>query len=194
MLHPWCLWVFSWNLPFLWKPIGRSGTLLSEHGRDWTLKEYILSPLMYVIIQSWFFLTFGIMYCLILISVTLHSSTWVMHNFGALVGRECISLCCSWYWPLFRGKIVSRNPGSLISFGRLHTPMMSMKEDVEPDTTSKLSSLCAHFIGPASNLSPSHLRVVLNCCRGEVPTSLYKLSASAGSLLSLCWWVCAPGW
>lgn len=140
------------------------------------------------------FLTFGMMYCLILTSVTLHSSTWVMHNFGALVGRECISLCYSWYWPLFRGKIVSRNPGSLISFGRRHTPMMSMKEDVEPDTTSKLSSLCAHFIGPVSNLSPSHLRVVLNCCRGEVPTSLYKLSTSAGSLLGLCWWGCAPGW
>ena len=40
---------------------------------------------------------------------------------------------------------MSISPGSLVSFGRLHTPVMSMKGEVEPDSTPKLSSDCAHI-------------------------------------------------
>lgn len=84
---------------------------------------------------------------------------------------------------------MSRSTGSLTSFGRLCTPVMPMKGDMEQGSTSKFS-VCAQ-IHQSSEQCPSLLRAALNCCCGEVSTSLNKPCSSAGSplsfmLVSLC--------
>lgn len=104
--------------------------------------------------------------------------------------RKFSSLWCRLYWFLFRGKIMSRSPGSLTSFGRLRIPVMPMKGDMQKGSTSKFSYVCAQ-IHQSNEQCPSLLRAALNCCCGEVSTSLYELCSSAGSLLgfvlvSLC--------
>jgi len=40
---------------------------------------------------------------------------------------------------------MSRSPGGLISFVRLHSPVVSMKGDMEPESTPKLPSVCAYI-------------------------------------------------
>lgn len=106
--------------------------------------EYIPSALMYVIIQSWIFQLLASR--IVWFSPPWHSVLPIKSNAELTLelwwGKECISL---WYWPLFRDKIVSRSPGGLISFGRLHTPVITMKGDMEPDSTLKLSSVSARI-------------------------------------------------
>lgn len=71
---------------------------------------------------------------------------------------------------------------------------MSMKRDVEPDSTPELSSVCAHIHQSSEHSFSLMFKGCIEVLLWWGPHVSAQALTSAGSLLGWCWPVCASGW